>query len=70
MKKVLILKKKLVKFNVRINQPCWWKAGEAQDGHIYVYWYVDSVKQDGSVVGNENIRPIINFTWRLTYTDV
>lgn len=62
--------KKLVKFNVRINQPCWWKAGEAQDGHIYVYWYVDSVKQDGSVVGNENIRPIINFTWRLTYTDV
>lgn len=64
------MEKKLIKFNLRVNQPAQWDGTEPQDGHIYVYWFVDAVRANGAVVGQENVRPVMHFTWRTTYTDV
>lgn len=62
--------KKLIKFNLRVNQPCRWDGGEPQDGHIYMYWYADQIMQNSSTVAGEVVRPVLRFSWRTTYTDV
>lgn len=62
--------KKLIKFNIRVNQPCTWSQNSPQNGHIYIYWYCDGIRQDGVLPIESGLRPSIAWTYRVTYTDV
>lgn len=62
--------KKLIKFNIRVNQPARWDGGEPQDGHIFVFWYCDQLRNDNAAVGNSTVRPVLRYSYRVTYTDI
>lgn len=67
--------KRFFKMNIPIFKPCHWDdTNNAQDGHIYIYYWADSVSQDPNLpydnAGFPGCRPSLGFTWRVSYTDV
>lgn len=67
--------KKLFKMNIPIFKPAHWDGTtntDAQDGHIYIYYWMDGSSQDPilALASYAATRPHMGFTWRLSYTDV
>lgn len=67
--------KKFFKINIPIFKPAHWDdADNPQDGHIYIYYWVDSFTQDPNLdrldADFNNCRPSMGWTYRVSYTDV
>lgn len=62
--------KKLFKMNIRVNQPAKWEDDSPQDGHIFIYYFCDSLRQNGASIGAELVRPVLRLTVRTTWTDI
>lgn len=62
--------KRLIKANIKVNKPAHWdKDDNWQDGHIFLYYWVDQVTT-GDVAVTDGDRPTLFGAWRVTFTDV
>jgi len=67
--------KKLFKMNIPIFKPAHWDgptSTDPQDGHIYIYYYSTQASQNmiETLANMPLCRPVLGFTWRLSFTDV
>lgn len=64
--------KKLFRANIPIFKVAKWNdQGNAQDGHIYIYYWCDCCTQNPTLTTIAAAdRPALAFTWRLSFTDV